>query len=142
MLLSKASENAIKVIFFLMDHQADMYFRLREIAGELNLPYFQTAKLAQVLIRNNILTSHTGPRGGVRLAKAPDELKLIEIVELMEGENFLDKCILGLSKCGSDNPCPVHYVWKETKAPIIEIFQNKSLADLKEMNFMKRDSDQ
>ncbi|MFQ6604844.1 MAG: RrF2 family transcriptional regulator [Fidelibacterota bacterium] len=142
MLLSKASENAIKVIFFLMDHETDRYFRLREIASELNLPYFQTAKLAQVLIRNNILASHTGPRGGVRLIKRPEDLKLIEIVVLMEGENFLDKCILGLSECGSGNPCPVHYVWKDTKAPIIEIFQNKSLADLKEMNFLKRNSDQ
>ena len=136
MLITKTSKNAIKMLFYLMDHDKDTFIRIRSMAEDLELPYFQTAKIAQSLIRSEILASYTGPNGGVQIKKDPRNIHLIDIVIILEGINFLNKCILGISECGSENPCPVHHVWKETKQPIVEFFQKKNLCEIKEMNFL------
>ncbi len=137
MLLTKTSENAIKMLFYLMDHDSNEYIRIRTMAEDLKLPYFQTAKIAQSLIRSEILGSYTGPNGGVQMKKDPRGIHLIDIVIILEGINFLDKCVLGLSECGSENPCAVHHIWKDTKQPIVELFQKNNLCEIKEMNFLK-----
>ncbi len=137
MLLSKTTENAIKILFYLMDSSEKGYIRIRNMAEDLGLPYFQTAKIAQFLIKNNILSSYTGPNGGVQIKKDPCTFRLIDVVILLEGTNFLDKCILGLSECGSDNPCAVHHLWKDVKIPIRELFEEKTLCEIKEMSLLK-----
>ncbi len=136
MLLSKSSENAIRLVFHLMKNENKHFCRIKVIARELGLPYFQLAKIAQSLIQNGILISRTGPRGGVALNSDPEKLHLIDIVSPFEPENFLDQCILGLGVCGSHNPCPIHYYWKETKKKITEMFNEKTLQDLKHQDLL------
>ncbi len=137
MLLTKTSENAIKMMFYLMDQNPDEFIRIRSMAADLGLPYYQTAKIAQSLIRSEILNSYTGPNGGIQLNKDSRKIFLIDIIVLLEGVNFLNKCVLGLSECGSENPCAVHHLWKDVKEPIIDLFENQSLHEIKKQNLLK-----
>ncbi len=131
MLLSKSSENAIRLVFYVNEFKSiQEYFHIKDIAKELELPYFQLAKIANTLIKENILKSFRGPSGGIRLGKTSDKITLIQIVRPFEDKDFLNTCILGLGKCGTHNPCPIHNHWEETKSKFVNLFQNKTLKDL------------
>ena len=85
---------------------------------------------ASVYGLRTLLESYRGPNGGITLKKAPEEIFLIDIVKIIEGEDFFDSCLLGLPGCGSFAPCPVHDFWKETKAALQKEFATTSLAEM------------
>jgi Rrf2 family protein len=131
MILSKSSENAIRLVFYVNEYKSEReYFHIKDIAQHLELPYFQLAKIANTLIKENILKSFRGPSGGIKLNKLSSQITLIQIIRPFEDKDFLNRCILGLGKCGTHNPCPIHNHWEETKHKFVHLFQNKTLQDL------------
>ncbi len=66
------------------------------------------------------------------LTKPASEIFLTDIVRVLEGPEFFDKCLLGLPGCGVEVPCPVHDFWKEAKRAMKQEFDVTSLAELGE----------
>jgi len=131
--LSKTSEYAIRLVFYLLKEGGNHhYIRLRKIAPELGVSFYQLTKVAQKLIQAGILDSYTGPNGGVALKKSPDGIRLIDIVAPIEGEDLFDKCMLGLGECGDDDPCPVHEYWEDTKLRLKRLFNEMTLEEMRE----------
>ncbi len=59
-----------------------------------------------------------------------------------DGEAFLDQCIIGLSGCNDNNPCPLHQQWSTAKQIILEILKSKNVAEFGEeigikLNYIK-----
>lgn len=132
MLLSKTSEHAIRLVFYLVQNtDGKSYSPIRKIANELNISAFLLSKVAQRLIQAGVLVSSTGPNGGVTLSSNFPNLHLIDVILPIEGSGLLDKCILGISDCSNDNPCPIHHHWKAGRAVLERLFIDLSLADLK-----------
>ena len=132
-LLSQASIYGIRAVLYiasLKDQQE--YIPVRQIAEFLNISYHFLAKVVQTLTQNNILESYRGPNGGVSLAQSADKIRLINLIEAVEGTDFFSKCILGLSGCGEGVPCPLHTQWGQTREEIKGIFANTTLAELGE----------
>lgn len=57
-----------------------------ELARRRNIPAQFLEQLFATLRRAGILTSQRGVKGGYRLARAPAEITVLEIVELLDGE--------------------------------------------------------
>jgi DNA-binding IscR family transcriptional regulator len=81
------------------------------------------AKLLQDLAKWKVITSAKGPNGGFYLTEKNKNAALINVVEKIDGLDKFDSCVLGLSECNPNNPCPIHF----SIAP----FKDKLLADLK-----------
>ncbi|MCF7824669.1 MAG: Rrf2 family transcriptional regulator [Candidatus Marinimicrobia bacterium] len=132
MILSRSSEYAIRLIFYLKERQPlDRLVRIKDIAQDLNVPYNQLAKVANALKSENVLTSLTGPSGGIALVSGVDTLTLLDVIAIFGDERVLEGCILGLSECSEENPCPIHSSWKRARGEIMDIFSNKNLGKLK-----------
>ena len=132
MILSRASEYAIRLIFYLYEKQPlPRYARIKDIAEELEISYNQLAKVAHVLISKEILVSSTGPKGGIDLGKKADDLTLSSIIGNFGDGEIFDRCVLGLSECSNENPCPIHAVWGDTRGDMKDIFFMKTLSELK-----------
>ena len=55
-------------------------------------------------------------------------LNLIEIIKHIDGlENFED-CVLGLKKCSSEKPCPVHYSIQPLKEQFLKELSENTIA--------------
>ena len=50
------------------------------------------------------MTSYRGPNGGVSLAKPGEQIKIMEIVEAIDGPKLFTDCIMGLPNCGDQEP--------------------------------------
>jgi Rrf2 family protein len=57
------------------------------------------AKVMQILVKNNYLTSTRGPKGGFILKKAASTVSLLELYELMEGTIEKQHCGIHTDKC-------------------------------------------
>ncbi len=137
MKLSKTSEYAIRLVFYLIDKPSE-YVRIKEVSKELNIKYFQLAKVANMLIHKKILTALTGKNGGVKLSKSPNEMYLIDIIIPIEGDDYFSRCLLGLGICGEHNPCPVHNEWKKAKGYVMHLFENKTLDQISDLSLITK----
>jgi len=76
------------------------------------------------------LLARRAPVGALRLARAPAEISLLDVIRAIDGGRLWKRCLFGLAQCSDASPCPVHPVWKEARALLEEHLAAQSLADL------------
>ena len=131
-MFSKSCEYAIRAtIFIATQSQSNANIGIKEIAKEIDSPIAFTAKILQVLVKNNILKSTKGVGGGFMILKNDlKNLKLSDIVIAIDGNSVFLKCGLGLSNCSEDHPCPVHEKFKFVKKDLIYMLEHTTLEEL------------
>jgi Rrf2 family protein len=131
-MFSKSCEYAIRAtIFIATQSQSNANIGIKEIAKEIDSPIAFTAKILQVLVKNNILKSTKGVGGGFMILKNDlKNIKLSDIVIAIDGNSVFLKCGLGLSNCSEDHPCPVHEKFKFVKKDLIFMLENTNLEEL------------
>lgn len=110
--ISQSSAHAIRVLTFLAQQPAGEFQLVRRLADALELPAPYLAKILQPLTNRGLLESQRGRGGGFRLARAPAELSLRQIVDALERLGGPRECLLGQAECGDDRACPLHDFWK------------------------------
>lgn len=129
--LSKSSVYALRALTYVVAHKGDVgYVNIGELSRALDISFHFLTKIFQQLTQAGILESYRGPNGGIKLAKSPQEIKVVEIVNVLEGPEFFNTCLLGLPGCGEFDPCPVHDFWKEAKSALRKEFEMTTLAEL------------
>lgn len=129
--LSSNSVYGIRALIYLAGRKSlGEFVSIKEMSAELKISFHFLTKILQSLTQRDLLQSYRGPNGGIALKKAPDDIFLIDIVKIIEGEDFFDSCLLGLPGCGVFGPCPVHDYWKVLKASMQTEFAATSLAEL------------
>jgi Rrf2 family transcriptional regulator, iron-sulfur cluster assembly transcription factor len=130
MLLSKSCEYAIRAtIFIAKKSYKSERSGIIEISEEIGSPKHFTAKILQILVRKNVILSAKGPTGGFYV-DANRNLKLIDVIYAIDGNELFTSCALGLKKCSDKKPCPVHHQIAPVREQLFQIFSNKSVQDL------------
>ena len=131
-MFSKACEYAIKAtIYIAQQSNENRRVNVKEVSRQVDAPEAFTAKILQQLCRENILTSNRGKMGGfVFESEIQQKVKIYDVVKIMDGDALFTNCGLGLHKCSSENPCPVHDDFKEVRNALLEMVQKYSFYDL------------
>lgn len=132
MFLSRACEMAIQATLYLAKQYERPYVPVKEIAEVNDISYHFLGKIVQILTKKNIFVSYKGPRGGVQLKRDPEKIRLIEIVDAVDGVGFCEKCLIGLPECGDENPCALHDQWGALRSQVCDMLENTSLSTLVE----------
>jgi len=130
MRLSKSSEYAIRCLVYMARCGADRVCSVKVLSEELAIPYKFLGRLMGRLGAAGIVTATHGKYGGYRIARPLVEIRLADIVEVVEGLEGYDRCILGFPTCDDDNPCPLHERWRELRCAIRAMLDRTTLADL------------
>ena len=112
MRLSAAAELAIRGIMVLTQHHGEGPTTLDTICSEANLPKQYLTKIFGSLAKMNLITPIRGKHGGYMLARAPEAITLLEIVEAVEGPVVLNYCQHDPSQCDRVD-CRIRPVWTE-----------------------------
>ena len=114
---------------------------LKDIAQrqEISLPYLE--HLVTPLIVAGIVRSTRGPQGGVRLAKPPHEIKLSEVIQLLEGSTTPVECINNPESCSRSGLCITRDIWGELQMAINKVLESTTLQDLVERQKNEEQSD-
>ena len=92
----------------------------QEIAAKADIPTHFLAKIAQDLARANLIEIRQGARGGFVLSRDPAQLSLLEVVETMIGEIYLNDCVARPNSCKVTCDCAVHRVWMTAREQLRE----------------------
>jgi Rrf2 family protein len=130
-MFSKACEYAIRAVLYIAYKSIDgSRSSIKEIANEINSPEPFTAKILQSLTKAEIISSIKGPNGGFFLEPTAKPVPLVAIVKVIDDENVLHSCALGLKQCSNEFPCPIHHEIKAYKDRLLEVMSEKTVQQL------------
>jgi Rrf2 family iron-sulfur cluster assembly transcriptional regulator len=138
MLYSRSAEYAIRASVHLAQVPDGKYAMVKQIAAEEEIPAHFLAKILQQLARKGLLRSSKGPTGGFSLRVPAEEIRMLDIVEALDGLADYEKCASGLAECSDDMPCPLHDSWKTLRSRIMDYLGRNTIADLAKALDQKR----
>lgn len=132
-MFSKACEYALRSTLYIAKHSSEeQKIGIDEICKGIKSPTSFTAKVLQQLTRADIVSSVKGPNGGFYLTERSLRQPMSSILKAMGEEKMLKKCVLGLKRCTDLNPCSMHDEYKQIKAKLSEMFDNKTIRQVAE----------
>ena len=83
-----------------------------ELAEGMQLPLPTVRKILKTLTRENLLVSQRGASGGYSLARDPERITLMDMVQALEGPMALTECATGdPCDCERENVCNMRDNW-------------------------------
>ncbi len=130
-LFSKKCEIGLQAVLYLSTEQEGGLFNSLQVSEKVKQPKEFVSKVLQILTVSKIIGSKKGKNGGFFLAKPASAIKLIEIVEAIDGISVFENCVLGFPECGDTHPCPVHNTWGKIRDEAYNMLMTETLEDLK-----------
>ncbi len=130
MIYSATTEYAIRALAHMATLPPGERILARDLASATGVPRQFLGKILHRLARIGLLESAKGRGGGFRFARPPEAIPLAELVEVVEGEDIMKMCVLGLELCNDSQPCPMHDQWKVFRDRLRDRVHSATLADL------------
>ncbi len=131
-MFSKACKYGIKALVYIAIQSIEgKRVTLGEISKKTDTPEAFTAKILGTLSKNGLVSSFTGPNGGFEIS--PDKMKAVkmsDIVSVIDGDEIIWQCPLGLTGCNDENPCPVHHQFAEIRTKLTAMLASTTVYDM------------
>jgi Rrf2 family cysteine metabolism transcriptional repressor len=109
--LSKKADYGLMAVHYIAFHQHDGVANARKIAEDLGIPAELLAKILQRLAKKKLITSVNGPKGGYVLGRQPQQIRVSEILQAIEGPISIVPCYQSL-RCPQLSRCSIRKpVW-------------------------------
>jgi Rrf2 family nitric oxide-sensitive transcriptional repressor len=106
-------------------------FSTGELAQELNLSRHHLAKIVQRLAAAGLIATRRGGGGGAVLARAAAEIRLGEVVRVLEQGQPLVECLApGGGDCSLDGRCRLKMRLRSAEAAFLAALDRSTLADV------------
>lgn len=107
------------------------FVSLKEIAKKKNLSLPYLSQIVMPLREAGFLESKEGKGGGYRLKKAPREITMMDVLQVLEGKVSPVRCCSNTAgKCGSESYCNVKSTWKDATHMLTQFLKKKTLEDI------------
>jgi Rrf2 family iron-sulfur cluster assembly transcriptional regulator len=128
---SKSFGYAVRGILYIafMSDERDKV-QLNEIASGLSVPRHFLAKIMKRMVKAGILSSVKGPFGGFSVNRNTIATTLLTLLELTDGNEQFDTCVLQLRKCNAAHSCPLHDKIQSYKNNMQKLLKSTTIGDL------------
>lgn len=130
MQITRQADYATRAILYLAKTGKGERVATSQVAKKQNIPPSFLAKIISQLSVAGLLNTSRGARGGVTLARDPEDISLLEVIEAIEGPIQLSVCMGREGVCPFDDHCPVLIIWCEAQNELIAKLKNTTLAQL------------
>ncbi len=141
MKISTRGRYGTRMLLDLALHQGKGPVLLKDIAHREEIPLPYVRRLIGPLIAGGLVRSRRGVEGGILLAKSPDQIKLKEVIGLLEGPTALVECVNDPKICDRSPFCVTRDIWSELGRAMDGILESTTLQDLVERHRMKERSE-
>jgi Rrf2 family transcriptional regulator, iron-sulfur cluster assembly transcription factor len=129
-MFSRTAGYAVLALTYLAGQPSGRLTGAREIASATQIPMPFLWKVLRNLTRKRLVRSFKGVRGGYELARPANKLTVREVLAASPDADQRGSCVLGLSRCNDDAPCPLHWSWKDLRNQIEKLMDQTTLAHL------------
>lgn len=129
--LSKKVEYGLLAVSHIASRKDGDVLTAKEISVKYDIPLELLSKILQKLAKEKIVTSFQGMRGGYKLVGNPSDLKILQIINAIEGQKGLTECSQADSvKCQQYSTCTIRNPIKKLQYSIDEMFNNMTLSEI------------
>ncbi|WP_394273696.1 RrF2 family transcriptional regulator [Butyricicoccus sp.] len=133
MKISTKGRYALRLMLDLALHDTGENIALKTIAKRQNISGKYLEQIIGILTKAGFVKSVRGSSGGYRLAKAPEEYTVGDILRLTEGSLAPVACVEdGVENCPKAENCVTLTLWKDLNDAINSVVDHVTLADLVE----------
>jgi len=122
---------AILALACMISDKQDWY-KVKDIAKRADIPQPYLHKILHALGKSGFIKTKRGRKGGMLLSCPANQITLLDIVEAVQGQEWMHRCLLGFAQCGDERNCPVHEFWKGEKENIKESMKQVTLDQVAE----------
>ena len=130
MKISTKGRYGLRILIDLATHDPAKPRLIRDIAQSQQISEKYISRLVIDLRRAKLIRSVRGVNGGFHLAKRPDQITLLEIIETMEGPVSVVECVRAPEKCKRQTLCPARDIWSKLNNGIRDLMQGITLDDI------------
>jgi Rrf2 family transcriptional regulator, cysteine metabolism repressor len=132
MKLSTRGRYGTRLLLDLAFHQDDGPVLLADVARRQHIPLPYLKHLISPLVGGGVVRSARGAKGGISLVKPPEEIRLSEVIQLLEGSIAPVDCIDDPGACERSSSCVTRDVWMELQKAMDNVLGATTLSDLME----------
>ena len=131
-MISKKCKYAIKALLYLADNQADdRSIFSTEISEKEQIPHKFLETILRELRNFQLLQSKRGKTGGYRLLKKPSEIKLVDLMRMMDGPIALLPCVslnyyAPCDECDEET-CTIKPVFEQVRDQTLAVLGNTTI---------------
>ncbi len=127
MQITRQADYAVRAVLYLAKLGSDQRAATSQIAQEQRIPPSFLAKIVSQLSVAGILQTSRGARGGVSLARSPEQISILEVVEAIDGPILLNECVADNGgNCPFGDTCPMQPVWCDAQYELVMRLKNTS----------------
>jgi len=141
MKISTKGRYGTRALLDLALHHDDEPVALKDIAERQQFSLSYLEHLVAPLITGGLIHSVKGPKGGIALNKNPREIKLSEIIQLLEGSIAPVECVDRPALCQRSKFCATRDVWDEVKQAMNSVLETTTLQMLVDRQSKKAPKD-
>jgi Rrf2 family protein len=127
-MLSQTTEYALRLVVQLASHPGKP-LTIPELARTTKIPEGYLAKVLRQLARAGLVRSQRGPTGGSVLARAPEQMSVLDVVQAVDPLKRIEVCPLGIEAHGT-NLCLLHRRLDQAIASVQTAFRASSVAEI------------
>ena len=134
-MISTKGRYAIRVMIDIAENSEGGYVPLKDIAARQKISKKYLESISKELVNGGLLTAASGRSGGYKLTREPENYRISEILELLEGSLAPVACLRqNAVSCPSAQECKTLPMWREYYELTIAFFDSKTLSDLADLN--------
>ncbi len=134
MQITRQADYAIRAVLYISKLGANQRAATSHIAQEQHIPPSFLAKIISQLSIAGLLQTSRGARGGVMLAKKPEDITLLDVVESIDGPIALNECVTDQNSCSFGDDCPMRSIWCDAQDELVNRLRSTNFSQFAAMN--------
>ena len=130
MQITRQADYATRAILYLARVKTGERIATGQVAREQKIPPSFLAKIISQLSVAGLLHTSRGAHGGISLARNPEQITLLEVVEAIDGPILLNMCVEQKGACVFEENCPLQPVWCDAQSELVAKLKNTNFAQL------------
>ena len=129
MKLSTKGRYGVKAMVELAIHYGDSPLSIKTISQRQGISEYYLEQLFSPLRKAKLINSIRGAQGGYILGREPKDIKVSDIMYVLEGPIEIADCIEGVA-CNNIDCCATTLLWTKIKSSIDEVMEGITLQDI------------
>ena len=128
MQITRQANYATRAILYLSQFEVGESVSTGRVAREERIPPAFLSKIIARLSHAGITQASRGRYGGVKLARQPRDISMLEVIEAIDGPIELNECVGANNNCPFTDTCPMQPVWCEVQERLVTRLKNTTFA--------------
>lgn len=128
--ISRETDYGIVLLTHIVNSAEGSTYSARALAARTHLPVPMVSKILKQLVRDGLLFSQRGVKGGYYLARHPENISVAEIISAVEGPIAMTMCVSTPGECRQEGFCGVRPNWLRINEAVRGALQGITLSEM------------